>query len=234
MPENGDLAHRARAQRDRLAARLGGVASDVQNRLDELLAIAEHLRKAGIVVAMDFQAEFRLHQAAHALQHFMDAYGLDARLSVRGKQAIQQALEAIRLLDDHLRVFTKTHAKIRAFELALQELRRSAQAAQGITDLVSQVADELAVRILLGDDALLARLAKLLLDRPQLGEQAQYVRVRAFSVDACDGARQGHGISPGAAVGDVLRRVIPVGDAGFFERAPELAALREQAQERMA
>src|SRR4051812_28501269 len=183
---------------------------------------------------MDFQPELGLHQASHALQHFMDADGLDAWLAVRSKQAIQQTLEAIRLLDDHLRVFTKTRAKIRAFELTLEQLRRSAQAAQGIADLVSQVADELAIGVLLGDDALLARLAKLLLDRPKLGEQTQYVRVRAFSVDPRNGARQGHGISPGAAVGHVLRGIIPVGDAGFFERAPELAALREQAQERMA
>ena len=58
-----------------------------------------------------------------------------------------------------------------AIELALEQLRRAAQAAQRVLDLVREVADQLAVRLLLDHQALLARLAQLLLDRPQLGEQ---------------------------------------------------------------
>jgi hypothetical protein len=46
-----------------------------------------------------------------------------------------------------------------------------------------EVADQLAVRALLRFEALLAREAKLVLDRAQLGEQAQ-----AEGVDAGDGA----------------------------------------------
>ena len=111
-----------------------------------------------------------------------------------------------------------------AVQLALEQLRRAAQAAERVLDLVREVADQLAARLLLGGEALLARLAQLLLDRAQLGEQRQAERV-----DARHGARQRHLGTPAAAgVGDVLRRVVPVRDARLFERALQLARARRR------
>ena len=110
-----------------------------------------------------------LHQAAHALEHLVDAQRLDARRAVRREHAVHQRLQPIGLLDDDLRVL----AQLRPLELALQELRRAAQAAERVLDLVREVADQLAVRLLLRVHALLALDAQLLLDRAQLGEQRQ-------------------------------------------------------------
>jgi hypothetical protein len=96
-------------------------------------------------------------------------------------------LQAVGFLDDHLRVFPQ----LRALELALQQLRRAAQAAERVLDLVREVADQLAVRLLLRLDARLALDAQLLLDRAQLGEQAE-----AEGVDARHGARKRHRLRP--------------------------------------
>jgi hypothetical protein len=91
-------------------------------------------------------------------------------------------------------------------ELALEQLRRAAQAAERVLDLVREVADQLAVRLLLRLDARLALDAQLLLDRAQLGEQAE-----AEGVDARHGARKRHRLASGAHVGDVARANNPSG-----------------------
>ena len=88
---------------------------------------------------------------------------------MRSKHAVHQPLQAVGLLDDHLRVF----AQFRLIQLALEELRRAAQAAQRVLDLMGEVADQLAVRLLLKDEALFARIAQLLLDGTQLCQQRQ-------------------------------------------------------------
>jgi hypothetical protein len=56
-------------------------------------------------------------------------------------------------------------------ELALEQLRRTADAAQRILDLVREVADQFAVGLLLLQQLLLARDAQLLVDRPELEQQ---------------------------------------------------------------
>jgi hypothetical protein len=63
----------------------------------------------------------------------------------------------------------------------------------------------------------------------QLGEERHAERV-----DPGHGARERHRLAAGAHVGDVARRVIPVDDARLLERALEVRALGEQAQERLA
>src|SRR5439155_4482983 len=101
------------------------------------------------------------------------------------------ALQAIGFLDDDLRVF----AQLRLVELAFQELRGAAQPAQRILDLVGEIADQLAVRLLLENQALFARVAQLLFDRAQFGEQP-----KALGINARHGARQRQRIAPDAAV----------------------------------
>src|SRR4051812_7576645 len=154
LAQDSHLAHRARAKSDRRGSRLCGVARNVEHRLDELLAVADDLRQARVVVALDLDAELGLDQAPRPLEDFVDADRLDARRSMRREHAVHQALQPIRLLDDHLRVFPQ----LGLIELALEELCRTTQAAEGILDLMREVADQLACRLLLDDQALLARI----------------------------------------------------------------------------
>ena len=60
-----------------------------------------------------------------------------------------------------------------SFELALEQLRRAADAAQRILDLVREVADQLAVGLLLLEDLGLARDLQLLLELAQLEDEAR-------------------------------------------------------------
>src|ERR687888_974769 len=118
LPQYRELAHGARAKADLRGAGLRGVARDVEHCLDELLAVAEERRNAWVVIALDIAAEFGDHQAPHPLEHFMDAHRLDARRPMWREHAVHEALQAICLLDDDLRIF----AQFRLIQLALEEL----------------------------------------------------------------------------------------------------------------
>src|SRR5258708_29194873 len=223
-PEDRDLAHGARTKCDIRASGLRGVARDVEHRLDQLLAIADDLRNARVVIALDLDAELGLDQASHALEHFVHAERLDARGAMRREHPVHQPLQAIGFLDDDLRVF----AQLGLIELALEQLRRAAQAAQRILDFVREIADQLAVGLLLEHQALLARVAQLLLDRAQLREQRE-----ALGFDACHGARERQGLAAHPAVRHVLRRIIPVRGERLAQRAFELGALDKKLQKRL-
>ena len=80
------------------------------------------------------------------------------RDAVGREQAVHQRLQAVGLLHDDLRVL----GQLRAFELALQQLRRAAQPAERVLDLVREVADQRAARLGLVVQPLLARDAQLL------------------------------------------------------------------------
>ncbi len=65
----------------------------------------------------------------------------------------------------------------RPVELALEELRGTANAAERIPDLVREVADQLAVRLLLLVQSLLAGDLQLLVDMPELEQQRGFLRL---------------------------------------------------------
>jgi hypothetical protein len=73
------------------------VARDVEHRLDQLLAIAHQLGQARIVVAHDLDAELGAHQAAHALEHLVQAERLEVRRAVRREHAVHQQAAGGRL-----------------------------------------------------------------------------------------------------------------------------------------
>ena len=77
-------------------------------------------------------------------------------------------LQAIDFLHDHLREF----AELRVGKLALEELRRAADPAQRVLDLVREVAHELAIGFLLLDQLRLARDLELLLELAELEDEA--------------------------------------------------------------
>jgi hypothetical protein len=127
--------------------RLRGVARNVQNGLDQLLAIADQFRQAGVVVAATISVcrKLRGQQAAHAFENLVDVDRARLHRPMRRKQALHQVLQAVGFLDDDLGVF----AQAGIVEFVLEQLRRTANAAQRILDFVRQVADQLAVGLLL-------------------------------------------------------------------------------------
>ena len=100
------------------------------------------------------------------------------RQPVRRQQPVDERLQAVGFADDHLRVFDER----RPVELALEELRGAANAAERVLDLVREVPDQLAVRLLLLVQALLARDLELLVDVAELEQQR---RVRRRSATPC-------------------------------------------------
>jgi hypothetical protein len=89
--------------------------------------------------------------------------------AVGGEQPAHQLLQAIRLGDDHLGVF----AQLRVVQLPLEQLGRAADAAEGVLDLVGQVAHELPVGLLLMGQLLLPRHLQLGVHRAKLEQQAR-------------------------------------------------------------
>ena len=184
------LARDARREPDLAApaGRLRGVARDVEHRLDELLLVAGEIGQARVVVAAHDEplGEFGREERAHALGHLVHIERLDARQPARREEAIHQRLQAVGLLHDHLREF----AQLRCIELALEQLRRAADAAERILDLVREVADELAVGLLLLEHLRLARDLELLLDLAEFHHQPRFTRF-----DRADHAKQVHALA---------------------------------------
>ncbi|MNC94361.1 hypothetical protein D3C83_111950 [compost metagenome] len=67
--------------------------------------------------------------------------------------------------------------QVGAFELAVEELRRPADSAERVLDLVREVADQLAVGLALVEQALLAGDPQLLLDMAKLEQQLLSPRI---------------------------------------------------------
>ena len=96
----------------------------------------------------------------------------DMRLAVRRQQAIDQRLQAIGLVDDDLRVLGQ-RARL---DVHLEQLRRAANAAERVLDLVREIADQLLGGLCLLERTLLAFLARLLLDLDDLEDDVARAR----------------------------------------------------------
>jgi len=147
-----------------------GVVGDVEHRLDQLLAVADEVGDRGVVVALDRQApgELGQDQRPHPLAHLVDVHvGHHVGAAMRRQQAVDQGLQPVGLVDDDLGVLRQALG----LDLHLQQLRRAADAAERVLDLVRQVADQLLVGLYLAERALLAVLARLLLDLDQLDQR---------------------------------------------------------------
>jgi hypothetical protein len=100
---------------------------------------------------------------------------------MRRQQPVDEAAQPVGFADDHLRVLDE----LRAVELALEQLRGAANAAERILDLVRQAANQVAIRLLLLEQALLARDLQLLIDVAEFQQQD-----RAGNIDDRNGARK--------------------------------------------
>ncbi len=174
------------------------------------------------------------HQRAHALADLVDVdVGDDVRPAVRRQQPVDQQLQAVGLGDDDLRVLGQLAL---VFELHAQQLRRAADAAERVLDLVRQVAHQLLVGLGLALRALLAVLARLLLDLDHLDQHAfrvvglghDHVHRQKFRVATAGPAKLRVEAAAGDAVGghggerlaQRLRLDQPVGQRSGQQRAP--------------
>jgi hypothetical protein len=119
------------------------------------------------------RGKLRLHEAAHARDDLVDVRPLERRQAVGRQQPVDQRLQAIRFADDDLRVLDQ----LRAIELALQELSGAADAAERIPDLVREIPDQFAVRLLLLVQPLFARDLELLIDVAEFEQECSFARV---------------------------------------------------------
>jgi hypothetical protein len=141
------------------------------------------------------------------------------------EQPVHQVLQAIHLGNDHLGVF----AELRVVQFALQQLGRAADATEGILDLVSQIADQFAARLLLVRELLLACHLKVRVHRTKLQKQARIDRI-----DRCDRAIELQGLHPGAYHGQVVSGVAPVIPQNVVECIGQPERLAKQATQGVA
>ena len=114
---------------------LCGVARKVQKDLRETAAVTENGRRRNVVITLNREplGKFKADKAAHMFEYFMniDRAGC-CRRPIRHEESVNQFLQSCRFFKDDVRAFTVfvTH------EFALKQLRRTADAAQGILDFV--------------------------------------------------------------------------------------------------
>src|SRR6185437_2791923 len=230
---DADVGKRARAQHDPAAGtqRLQGVACHIEQRLDDLMAIERGARQARIVVALDLDRRGRLRaqQVIYVLAHLVHVDRRFLRYALRARHGVDQRRQPVRLADDDLGVLLQRSA----LQLALEELRRPAQAAKGIFDLMRELPDHEPTAVEARDQVVLARDALSLSGVGQLEEQ---VDTGDLTLERCDGNVERAGLArrAGRAEGE-----LPVGDAfAGLERtaqdADQAVAVEHEVRERAA
>ncbi len=139
-----------------------------------------------------------------------DLVHVDQRLlrrALRARHGIDQRGEPVGLADDDLRVLLQR----RALQLALEQLRGAAQAAERVFDLVGELADHQAAAVEAREQVVLARDA---LPLGGVGELEEQVRAGDLAFERRDGdveragiARRAGGAHGELAVGDALARL---------------------------
>ena len=146
---DGELPHHASAQLDHwlldVLQRGRCVGQHIQRRLHQLLEVPLHLRQAGVVGALEDDARrvFGLHQLDHPFDHVVDVHRREVEPAVRRQHTVDQIAQAVGLGNDDGGVLPLGFR-----QLARQQLRGAAYAAQGVSDLVREAAPELAHGVL--------------------------------------------------------------------------------------
>ncbi len=204
----GHLPDGARVEDDFATAlhRLGSVAGNIENGLDQLLAIPHQFRQTGIVVAAHAEGAgvFGGQQAAHPFQDFVDIDRCRLHRTVRGEQTLHQVLQTICLLDDVLGVFIER----RVVQFVFQQLGGPPNSPQRILDLVRQIPDQFPISLLLLDQAFFAAGRQLLFDGLQFEEQTGIFR--NISRQGGDRAIEVQLVAVGPNNGQILPGIAPV------------------------
>src|SRR6185312_6474881 len=191
----------------------------------QLLVIGVDVGQAAVEVADDRnRRKLGLHDAFHAHQYFVHVDSAIRRRAVRREQAIDERAQPIGLGDDDLRVFDERGT----IELALEQLRCAADAAERVLDLVREASDQFAIGLLLLEQPLLARDLELLVDMPELEQQRRLARV--------DRRYRAREMQPGAAERRKLELLLGVRRTGgdrLVDRGGKRRAHGEQLGERM-
>ena len=152
------LGARARAQHDapRSRLRLQRVACDVEQRLDHLVAIEHRVRQARIVVALDAHRRGGLgaQQLEDVLADLVHVHERCARRARTGPDIESTSAVSRSASPMMSRVYSLS---VRRRQLALEQLRRAAQPAQGILDLVRELANHEAAAVEAREQVVLAR-----------------------------------------------------------------------------
>ncbi len=158
--------------RPRSPMRLQGIARHVEQRLDQLVAVEHGVRQARVVVALDDDAGGRLgaQQVVDVLAELVDVELRFCGARFGPEHGVDQRAEPVGLADDDARCI---RLQVGVRQLALQQLRRAAQAAQRILDLVRELAHHQAAAVQLRQQVVLARDA---LPLRGVGELEQQVR----------------------------------------------------------
>ena len=157
--------------------RLNGVAAEIQHGLNDVVRIDLDGRQARVVIALDRDLFGRLaaQQAIHALEKLVHVHELLRRRAPGSQHAIEQVGEPIGLADDDTRVL----AQRRIEQLALEQLRGAAQAAQRILDLVRELTNHETAAAELREQRVLAREPPMLRDVLDLEQAVRSRRRRA-------------------------------------------------------
>ena len=132
---------------------LHGVAGKVEQRLHQLIGIGGQGRQAGIVVAeqLDRLPVFAGDQGDDPLQHFVNVYVLTLWPAHWTQQAVGERGQAIGFADDDPGELTE----LRRGQFPFKQLCGAPQAAQGIADLVGELADHAPAGVPLADERVL-------------------------------------------------------------------------------
>ena len=127
-----------------LGERLGGVAGDVEDGLDELLAVAAELGDRGVVVAQGRQAARELGRISARTRSqtswmltLPTTWGFRCGASRRSTSSCSRSASLMMTW-----VYSVERARL---DLHLEQLRRAADAAERVLDLVGEIADQLLV-----------------------------------------------------------------------------------------
>ena len=170
------LPGHARAQHDLGISRrdaprqgLGGVLHDVEQRLNELLAVTAEFGDRGVVVAHHGEAmrKFGDDECAHPFADFVDVdFSQSGSAPMWCEQAVHQGLQAIGFADDDLGVFLEG----RIGQIHFEELGCTPQAPQGVLDFVGQAAYQGLVGHGLGDHAVFPVMTDLGFEREEFDD----------------------------------------------------------------
>src|SRR5690554_2382259 len=161
---------------------LGGVPNDVQNGLDQLLRVSGEVGQTDVVVTTDCHAgKFGENQFSDPFENLVNVERCGPHGIVRRQHPVQQILKPVGFGNDDFGEFSE----LRIVQLIFEQLRRPADAAERVFDLVRQIADQFAIGALLLEQLFLARDSELGVNRTEFQQQGD-----AFSVGGRDRAIQ--------------------------------------------
>ena len=150
---------------------LGGVADNIEQYLNHLIPVGNHIRQADIVIPPDRDplGVLRQQQLTNMLQAFMHIHRLELRRLARTKHTICHRAQPVCLIDDDFGVL----GQLRVRQSALQQLSRPADTPQRVLDLVGHPSHQRPGRLMRMDQRFFPGDAQQPIQRLHFHQQAQ-------------------------------------------------------------